>query len=284
MREAEAEFTQARDEEAKAQDELDYLRARTFRRYAKNRLLHVAGVIENDELADLIADSGSGLSDRGIAKYIAPWVAQLRAAFECADEHLTSVPRGQATSASVAAAVLAEVPGIDPDLARDVAEELSVHGKLGYQDPIGRLAGSLAYSPEVAAADRQTRARRMDDAEARFNRAQSATQRAEARFTSLEVARARAARPEGLGRIVGALLYLAAACVIAPLTLMTWGRTTLPAWSRGVVVALFVSGLIAFLLVVVDLLRDHPERDQGRTTGQPARDGTEDASGPEVQA
>lgn len=80
----------------------------------------------------------------------------------------------------------------------------------------------------------------------------------------LEDAQSQVARPEGLGRIVAVLAYLAAVCIVGPLALMAWGRTAgwgriaLLAWSRGLVVASFISGLIAFLLVLVYLLRDHP--------------------------
>jgi len=36
----------------------------------------------------------------------------------------------------------------------------------------------------------------------------------------------------------------------------------MPAWLRALVVALLVSGPVVFLLVMLDLLRDHPERDR----------------------
>ncbi|MGI8452138.1 MAG: hypothetical protein ACR2MP_34125 [Streptosporangiaceae bacterium] len=285
IRDARIELAQAQEAQETGQTELDRLRANGFRRHAKRSVLFKSRVYSPQELSALIAESGYRLSDDGVSQLVEPWVTQVREAFEQASEYVATHESREITPASVQAAVRAAVSGIAPELAEDVVDELTTRGTLGHTVVTDRVARTLAAvsSSPVTAADRQTRDRRMDEARNRVELGEYAVRAAKARLASLEDTQSQVARPEGLRRIFTVLAYLAAVCIVGPLALMAWGRTALPAWSRGLVVASFISGLIAFLLVVISLLRDHPERDRNRTTGQPARDGTEDAPGPDAQ-
>lgn len=286
IRDAQAELAQAQEAQDAGRAELDRLRVSSFRRYATKTILHRSGVISGGELRTLIADSGYVMSDAAVTQVVEPWLAQVRGAFDTATEYVATHPPREVTPAAVKSAIRSAMPGIAPELAVDVLDALTTRGTLGHTVVTDRLARTIAAtsSSPVTAGDRQTRARRMDEARDRAELGKSAARAAKARLASLEDAQSQVARPRGLGRIVGSLVYLTAVCIIGPLALMAWGRTALPAWSRGLVVASFISGLIVFLLVVISLLRDHPERDRSRTTGQAARDGTEDAPGPDAQA
>jgi VIT1/CCC1 family predicted Fe2+/Mn2+ transporter len=219
--------------------------------------------VNRRELVGLIRESGWVPGDHGMTKIVDPWITQMRSAFEKASEYIAGHP--SCTPGAVREAVMEGVSRISAALVDDVVDELNSRGSLG-ADAHRILAYTVvarrAAQTEAATAERQTRDRRLDEARGRADQYQAAIRAAEARLANLQAARSQAARPEGVGRIISALGYITGVCVVVPLALMSWGRTSLPAWSRSLIVALFISGLAVFLWVIVDLLRDHPEEEK----------------------
>jgi hypothetical protein len=270
IRDAGAELALARENDEKAQDELAELHAYGFRRFASMQLLKQSGVVNRKDLVRLLRESNWAPGDHGMAEVVHPWITQMRLAFEKASEYIAGHP--DCTPGEVREAMMEGVARISADLLDDVVDELNSRGDLGpeaHRVYMYTAGGKRAGRAEAAAAERQTRDRRLDEARARADQYQAVIRAAQAKLANLEAARAQTARPEGLGRIIAALGYLTGACVVVPLAVMSWGRTSLPAWSRALIVALFISGLAIFLLVIVDLLRDQPERDRpsGGTVG-----------------
>lgn len=85
------------------------------------------------------------------------------------------------------------------------------------------------------------------------------------RLDAIEHALDGARQPEGLRRTMGSLVYLALSCLVLPLALMAWGEVTLPAWTRALIVVVFVSGLGVFFTELVALMRGLRRADSRRS-------------------
>jgi hypothetical protein len=262
LSDTETELRLARQNRLDAETELGELTAGAFLTWAHQDLLDRSGVVDDDGFAEMMAESGWAVKAAELDRIVRPFVSQVRLAFEKARGRVAA---GQPINdyEDVRSAIAEGVPGIDSGLIDDVVRRLARNGELGrqavQQQQIALIARSSADGA-VAATDRATRDRRLDDAQSRIDQHRGTVRALEARRDSLRAARAQAARPQGLGRILAALSYLAGVCVVGPLALMAWGRISLPAWARVVVVVLFISGLIVFLLVMVGFLRDKPTR------------------------
>jgi hypothetical protein len=261
---AQDELTLARDRLRDAADQLGNLNADAFLTHGERVLLDLGGNIGDDDLRVLIQRSGWPLTDRDIRDVVRPSIDTIRSAFQKA----SALAFGQEEPMLPRALTKGLTPEFGRDLARKVAGVMARRGELGAtaqrnaQLPV--LASRLG-SAEDAAAQMQTRDRRIDDAQRRVAEDRAEVRRREVRLKTLTEERSQAAKPAGRSWIFAGLGYLTVACVAAPLGLMAWGRTALPAWSRGVIVALFVSGLAVFAIVIVGLLRKQPDE-----TGPPS--------------
>ncbi len=173
---------------------------------------------------------------------VKPLVSEMRSAFKLAEEYLATCVSQRAVPDEARAALLTGIPDIDSRLLDDVVDTLRERGEFGESEHQAFMIGQTAVRAaraQVASAERQTRDRRLDEAHSRVDQHQASAKAIEARLASLKAAQSQAARPEGLGRILAALAYLTVVCVVGPLALMAWGKTSLPAWARVLFVALF---------------------------------------------
>jgi hypothetical protein len=251
---------------AESSERLDAFVFDRFLVYAEDKIYEAHGDLNRAAVEALVDESGWDVAERDVSRLVDELLPQIRDVFQ----HLQQGAHDAAELERLVHDPPTQWADVDVQKAIDQIRS-EVRRSSGSADFSLEGFGLASPDPAYAAAERQTRDRRLDDLEQAKDVAAGAVRAADVRVDLVERALDAVSRPPGAWRTLRALGFLSVACLVFPLVVMGFAPTSLPIGLRATIVVVFLSGLGVFFAELAQLIR---RGSSGRRRPRPAPQAT----------